>query len=231
MVQNSKNKQLKFNVVDVESGELINVMYQGDKIRREEQDEYVKIENTNTNLDGNIFYVSTAAMTASTITLNLPTGFVYGGGYLGGGTIRRVSYIDILTKRFNPYAKDGKNVYVAKLDFAVGKTTSGQITVDYYPSSTQISMITDGTAGGSIWGNNILETSPYALVPLEAVSDMLWHPLYLQTDGQFIQLNLYLSDTQMRTPAIVESGLEIEGFVLYTTQISRLQRGIDNGIS
>lgn len=37
-----KIKQPKFNIVDVESGELINVMYQGDKIRREEQDDYVK---------------------------------------------------------------------------------------------------------------------------------------------------------------------------------------------
>ena len=36
-----ESKQAKYNVVDVESGELINVMYQGDRIRREEQDEFV----------------------------------------------------------------------------------------------------------------------------------------------------------------------------------------------
>ncbi|MCE5220106.1 MAG: replication/maintenance protein RepL [Clostridium sp.] len=34
------NKQPKFNIVDVQSGELINVMYQGDRIRREEQDKF-----------------------------------------------------------------------------------------------------------------------------------------------------------------------------------------------
>jgi DNA-binding MarR family transcriptional regulator len=36
------NKELKFNIVDVQSGELINVMYQGDRIRRDEQDEYTR---------------------------------------------------------------------------------------------------------------------------------------------------------------------------------------------
>lgn len=37
-----ENKEAKFNIVDVQSGELINVMYQGDRIRREEQDNYTK---------------------------------------------------------------------------------------------------------------------------------------------------------------------------------------------
>jgi len=36
------NKEPKFNIVDVQSGELINVMYQGDRIRRDEQDEYTR---------------------------------------------------------------------------------------------------------------------------------------------------------------------------------------------
>lgn len=35
-------KQPKYNIIDVDTGDLINVMYQGDKIRREEQDEYVQ---------------------------------------------------------------------------------------------------------------------------------------------------------------------------------------------
>lgn len=40
MVRKNK-KDPKYNIVDVKSGELINVMYQGDSIRREEQDEFV----------------------------------------------------------------------------------------------------------------------------------------------------------------------------------------------
>lgn len=34
------NKEPKFNIIDVDSGDLINVMYSGDRIRREEQDEF-----------------------------------------------------------------------------------------------------------------------------------------------------------------------------------------------
>lgn len=40
MVKSTKKKQPKYSVIDVESGELINVMYQGDRIRREEQDHF-----------------------------------------------------------------------------------------------------------------------------------------------------------------------------------------------
>lgn len=37
-----KNKNIKFNVVDVKSGELINVMYEGDRLRRSESDELIQ---------------------------------------------------------------------------------------------------------------------------------------------------------------------------------------------
>ena len=45
MTKNSKNKEPKFNIVDTQSGELVNIMYQGDRIRREEQDKFTE-DNT-----------------------------------------------------------------------------------------------------------------------------------------------------------------------------------------
>lgn len=148
------------------------------------------------------------------------------GVYTGAGTLRRVSNIQILSKQWNPYVDQGRNVYIAKIDFGVTKTEDGEITVDYFPSSTELSMIDAGQATNAILGNNILETHPYpvAIAPLEEQQTRLWHPVYFQSDGECVQINITMSDAQMRVPAIAYSDFEIDGMILHTQPTaSRLQ--------
>ena len=117
------------------------------------------------------------------------------------------------------------NLYVAKIDFAVQRTTGGAITVDYYTSYAPISMLEAGFESGSIMGNGILETSPYSasLYPLEQYQSLLWHNVFMQSSGEFIQVVMYFSLDQMLTPAVVLSAFEIQGFCLYTNPVGRLQ--------
>ena len=145
------------------------------------------------------------------------------GTYTGGGTVARVSKIDILTKQWNFYQNVGKNVYIQKIDFNITKTSQGQITIDYYPSSTNESMIAQASATGAAMGNSVLETSPYTLVPLEEQQNQLWHPIFFQTDGETVQLRIYLNDDQLKNPTIAESFFELNAMLLYAQQISRLQ--------
>jgi len=148
------------------------------------------------------------------------------GTYTGGGTIARVSQIDIYSKQWNPYDKIGKNVFVSKIDFSVTNTVSGQVMIDYYPSSSNFSMPYFGGPLGSnmLLGTSVLETSPYALYPLEQQQARLWHPVYFQTDGECIQIRIYLNEQQMTNPAIVYSDFELHGLVLHTISTSdRLQ--------
>ena len=144
------------------------------------------------------------------------TGFTY----KGGGVLKLVSRIDIYSKQLNPYNVAGKeaghNVYLAKIDFAVEKTPNGQLTIDYFPSSTEISMLQDAAGTGALFGTGILETSPYATVPLEAAQNLLWHPIYFQTEGDSIQVRMYLADSQMSNFSITDSPLEIQGLIFYT---------------
>lgn len=149
--------------------------------------------------------------------------FTMTGVYTGGGTAARVSRIDIKTKQWNFYQNLGKNVYIQKIDFNITKTTAGQITIDYFPSSTSISMLEEATDTGANMGNGILSTSPYALVPLELQQTQLWHPVYFQTDGETVQLRIFLNDDQMTNITIAESDFELNAMVLYAQQISRLQ--------
>ena len=87
-------------------------------------------------------------------------------------------------------------------------------------------MIEEGQISGAIMGDNILETSPYdiTLYPLEQVQDRLWHPIYFQTDGNCIEILIYMNDTQLRNPNIAWENLEIEAIILYTQPTtSRMQ--------
>ncbi len=192
--------------------------------------DFILIENvvadapTMAYLNGTIFPVFSVT-SVNVITINTFGGLV-AGTYAGGGTAARVSNIQITTKRFNPYSDQGKSMYLARIDFAVQSTEAGAITVDYYPSSSNVSMLQGGVASGSIMGTSILETSPYsaALYPLEQFQSLLWHPIYFQASGEFIQVALYFSADQMINPNVALSEFEIEGMVLHTAKTSeRLQ--------
>lgn len=196
--------------------------------------DYIAIENVQglTNVN-DVIYATYSVIDANTFTvLNTDPSVVIIGTYLGGGTIARVSNINILTKQYNFYVDKGRNTYIAKVDFLVDKTTNGQVTVDSFPSYSTISLLDDGQATGALLGSSILETSPYALVPLESAQEQLWHPVYLQAEGEGIQLRIYMNDdalaipddTQIRNSDIAWSDFELNAITFYAMPTaSRLQ--------
>lgn len=173
--------------------------------------------------NGQIIFEVNAIVNANTININPAT---FTGTYTGGGVAARVSNIQVLSKQWNPYVKEGSNVYLARIDFGVQRTSDGEVTVDYYPSASELSMIEQGTQTGAIMGNNILETHPYdpILYPFEQVQDRLWHPIYFQSDGECIQIFIYLTPAQLINTATAWSDFQLEGMVLHTMSTSeRLQ--------
>ncbi len=151
---------------------------------------------------------------------------IVAGTYGGGGTAARVSNIQIRSKQWNPYVDQDRAFYLAKIDFAVQRTKTGAITVDYYPNASEVSMIAAGVASGSIMGNNVLETFPYdeRYYPFEQHQAMLHHCLYFQSVGEFVQIGMYFSLSQMLDPQISLVAFEMHGITLYTQPTSsRLQ--------
>ncbi len=148
----------------------------------------------------------------NTITVQVP-GLV--GLYTGGGTVERVSQVQILTKQYNLFPDQAMATFFPYIDFLVDRTARGAITVDYYVETSTQSMITDGTNSGAILGTNILETSPYALKPLEQIQQEFWHRVNFGTYGDFVQLNIYFSDIQMVDQNIVFSEFTLNAFVIY----------------
>ncbi len=158
-------------------------------------------------------------------TPTVDTVFIVGtftGIYLGGGTVTRISNINILSKQWNPYVEKDRNVFLSKINFCVQSTTSGEITADYFASYTERSLVTDGAGTGALLGTNVLETFPYPSSVLEFNQQRLWHPIYFQSDGEAIELSLYFKDdpnlalSQIRRKSVVWSDFQLEGMVLYT---------------
>ena len=170
----------------------------------------------------NFIFPIFSVIDTNTVRIN-PASFT--GTYTGGGVVGRVSMIDILTKQYNPYISQGRDVYIAKVDFGVEATEAGEITVDYFPSSTELSMLNAGGSTGTdmIMGTGVLETAPYATVPLEQQQTRLWHPVYLQTQGECIQMRLYLSDAEMRSLPIAFADFQLSGMILYCQPTGRLE--------
>lgn len=135
--------------------------------------------------------------------------------YTGGGTIARVSKIDILTKQFNFYIDSDRNSYIQKVDFLVDRTDLGELSVDYLLGSSDQGNTQNSTLNGSIVGTGVLETRPYDLYPQELTQERLWHPVYFQADANGIQLRIYLSDAQLANLGIAQSGFELHAMTIY----------------
>lgn len=142
------------------------------------------------------------------------------GTYLGGGTVTRVSNYNILSKQWNPYVNKDRNVYLSKINFCTEKTAFGEVTVNYLPSYARLDMLQEAADTGTLLGTNVLETFPG--LGLEQVQDRTWHPVYFQSDGEAIQINVYMKDdpdltkSQIRRRNVAFSDFQLEGMVLYT---------------
>ena len=182
------------------------------------------ITHVSTGLAGNPYYeVVGIDITNHIVDIDMEKDIIT-GTYTGGGTVARVSQPKIKTKQFNPYADKGKNVYLAEVNFCVKKTTAGELRIDYFNSfANDFSMIDQAEASGTALGTNVLETYPYETVSFEALQDKLWHVVYFQASGENVQLYISMSDEQMRTPAIVNSPIQIEGMILSTQPIGHLE--------
>ena len=140
--------------------------------------------------------------------------------YTGGGTITRISKIDILTKQFNFFAKQMRNSYIQKVEFLVDRTSNGEITVDYRIGTSWNDSLADSISIGAATGTNVLETSPYSLYPQEANQDRLWHPVYFQGEGNAVQFHLYYSDVELANWNIVSEDFQMHAMAIYATPTS-----------
>jgi hypothetical protein len=214
MTYNSANQQLTLIIVNHTLNTDANLTNQNS--------DFIYIENAQgVTFTGDTIFPVISVVDANTIIVQLTSTTNFTGTYTGGGTATRVSNIRIATKQFNPYIDKGRDVYLQKIDFGVLRTTSGQITVDYYPNASSYSMLQNAGVTGALMGTGVLETSPYdpILYPFEQQQSRLWHQVYFQSEGECIQLFMYMTFPQITSVAIAFSPFELEGLCLHTMPV------------
>ena len=191
--------------------------------------DYIYIENcawddASDGLNGFIFYVNAIYDMSNLVDPNniIISGISaeFTGNYLGGGLVSRVSNIDIQTKEFNFFAEQGRNAYIPKVEFLVDTTPSGQITVNYFVSTSTVPLLQDSAITGTLVGTGVLETFPYPSVPFERDTTRVWHPVYFQGDGEVVQFQLTMSGAQMVDPTIRDQDFELHALMIYAEKTS-----------
>ena len=125
-----------------------------------------------------------------------------------------LSNISISTKEYNFYAKDGRDASINKVDFMVDATSAGQIQVEFYASTADVSLLKDSAVNGTLLGTGTLDTYPYPDITFEATQNRLWHPVYFQANGEVIQFQLTFNDAQMRSVPIMQSQFQLHAMVI-----------------
>lgn len=184
------------------------------------EDDYFIIEHTQgiTGLNDIVFQVSADVSDPDELII---TQADVTGTYIGGGVITRVSNILMRTKQYNFFASQGRKAFIPRLDCMVSRTASGEVLIDYSPSSSNIDIVTEGIATGDLLGNGVLETFANALEPLEQTQERLWHSVFPQVDGQVIQFNIYMNDDQMKNTNISWSDIEFHAFLFWAIPVGR----------
>lgn len=144
------------------------------------------------------------------------------GGYLGGGTLERISNIDIRTKQFNFYNQQGTNVYIPKIVFYVERTATGEITANVYVSSAEnYNLVEEGFITNTLLGTSIIQTAGYTTVPLQEMQNRFWHVCYFQGEGENVQIQLTFDSVQIRNPDIVFSDFELNAMYIYAMKTNQ----------
>lgn len=177
--------------------------------------DFVKVEDCqgSTTLNDNIYIVSAVPNNATIVLDSSST--PPSGTYTGGGTLTRVTPINFKTKQFNFFANKGMNTYIQRVDFLVDRTENGECTVDFGISSSPYGQLIPGQLTDSLLGTYVLETRPYILAPFEQQQDRLWHPVYFQADGEYVQLFFSLSESQSLDPEIAEADFQLHALILH----------------
>lgn len=184
-------------------------------------DEFIKILNVQGDagdtLNGNIYQI-VGVTDKDTVTINAPGASI---DYDGGGTVTVEHKPFIQSKRYNFYSSAGKKMRVTRIDYLVSKTQNGELSYNVYSAFNSINLVDDDSIPvGALYGINEIETSP--LSTYEKTQDKIWRSTFPPVEGDTMQFELTLSDTQMTDVNIVESDLKIHAILIYAEETGDL---------
>lgn len=137
------------------------------------------------------------------VIINRDPGETLNGHYGGKGVVSKITPIDIETKDFSFYIKEGRKSYISGNNLLIKRDSNGEITIDTYASTSYILLGAAGVASGCKIGTNKLSFKGYNAY--ENTQDIIWHKMYFNARGDSIKFKLYLTDDTYRASSQVRN--------------------------
>lgn len=184
-----------------------------------QENDYILIEDAQglTGLNGIVSQIQQVTTANSFI---IDTSF--SGIYTGGGKITRISQLKITSKQWNPGTPVGQQFRMPYIDCLIDRTQDGEVAMDYFLDTTSGNSIQNEVGPDVLLGDNTLLTRPESDSPYQPNQIRIWHRYYLQTQGQFIQIEIFLRDDQLRNLAISQADFQLNGLLLYVEPEGRI---------
>lgn len=166
-----------------------------------------------TGVNGNTFRIVSAPPTADTFVIDGTAS----GTYLGGGEMIVRPNILVKTKQFTPFWNKGKNYSLKCIDMLFDRTAVGEITVDLFVDFSNTNSMTD-TVPGVVLGLPIVSTAPESSDPyyrFQPNQDQIWKKFYTVATGETFQVQLSLSDAQMKNSDINNSDIVVHAMLFH----------------
>lgn len=137
-------------------------------------------------------------------------------GYMGGGTIRRISKFDIVTKDFNFGVPNGKQFRVPEVHVLTDTTKCGEYIIDDIQDSAISGSTWDSVENKKVFiGTNVMRTKPEQITPNRINTEYEWHVYHSHARGAFVRFRFTLSDAQMRNWDIIANPFVLHAINFY----------------
>jgi hypothetical protein len=138
------------------------------------------------------------------------------GTYRGGGTIVRVSKIEMQSKQYNFFNEVGKKIEVPRIDFLIDTIEGGKIQFNYLTSFSDQFINLGGDITGATLGTNILDLQ--ALNVYGQTQTKIWRSMFPFWEGENVQYNLVMTDPLMLDKDTAFSDFRLHAVLFYARQ-------------
>lgn len=217
----SANEQSLY-ITDMTSGNQLTIINHNLSVN-----DYILVEDAEgvTSLNDTIFQVISIEDSDNITLDNTP----FSGTYEGNGYVTRVSNVNVTSKQWNPGTPGGKQFLIPYIDFLIDRTENGEVSLNYFidfnndePIQDQVTVDPLNDVNNTLLGSNVLLTRPEDSALGQPSQQRIWHRYFMQTEGQTIQIKIFLNDEQMRDKQISQSDFQIDGIILYITEQGRI---------
>jgi len=137
------------------------------------------------------------------------------GAYPGGGSITVLNNINIRTKEFDfTTSEDARNL-LEEVQFLFDRTSDGEVTLEVYQESA------DSLPMPVLFGTKAVRTRPESNEAFQSNQKKIWHRTRRNIIADSVQMQITLSDEQMRDPGIQMSSIVMHAILMTVTPTGR----------